>query len=83
MATWMIENKPKILNLLGSPERELLRERTIEFPNGQRETHTKCYKVSRDSLLFALCFENFQLQRREGQTSNSRLPGRDGIHFGT
>ena len=58
-------------------------ERTIEFPNGQRETHTKCYKVSRDSLLFALCFENFQLQRREGQTSNSRLRGRDGIHFGT
>ena len=23
-------------------------ERTIEFPNGQRETHTKCYKVSRN-----------------------------------
>ena len=22
-------------------------ERTIEFPNGQRETHTKYYKVSR------------------------------------
>ena len=59
-------------------------ERTIKFPNGQRETHPKCYKVSGDTpFLFALCFENFQLQRREGQTSNSRLRGRDGIHFGT
>ena len=30
-------------------------ERTIEFPNGQRETHTKCYKVSRDTaFLFVL-----------------------------
>ena len=27
-------------------------ERTIEFPNGQRETHTKFYKVSRISLSF-------------------------------
>ena len=25
-------------------------ERTIEFPNGQRETHTKYYKVSRGFL---------------------------------
>ena len=58
-------------------------EGTIEFPNGQRETHTKCYKLSGDTpFLFALCFENFQLQRREGQTFTSRLRGTDGIHFG-
>ena len=31
-------------------------ERTIEFPNGQRETHTKCYKVSRNKPFCALCF---------------------------
>ena len=30
-------------------------ERTIEFPNGQRETHTKCYKVSRNKPFCALC----------------------------
>ena len=27
-------------------------ERTIEFPNGQRETHTKYYKVSKRSCCF-------------------------------
>ena len=27
-------------------------ERTIEFPNGQRETHTKCYKVSGHNILY-------------------------------
>ena len=29
-------------------------ERTIEFPNGQRETHTKCYKVSGDTTFCTL-----------------------------
>ena len=29
-------------------------ERTIEFPNGQRETHTKCYKVSGDKTVCTL-----------------------------
>ena len=35
-------------------------ERTIEFPNGQRGTHTKCYKVSRDTpfcTLYLVLFE--------------------------
>ena len=29
-------------------------ERTIEFPNGQREIHTKCYKVSGDKTVCTL-----------------------------
>ena len=35
-------------------------ERTIEFPNGQRETHTKCYKVSRDIPFCTLCLVLFE-----------------------
>ena len=41
-------------------------ERTIEFPNGQRETHTKCYKVSGDThfcLLFVLRTSNYKEER--------------------
>ena len=41
-------------------------ERTIEFPNGQRETHTKCYKVSGDThfcLLFVLKTSNYKEER--------------------
>ena len=36
-------------------------ERTIEFPNGQRETHTKCYKVSTDTPFCTLCLVLFEL----------------------
>ena len=48
-------------------------ERTIEFPNGQRETHTKYYKVSESRFLLVLVKLTF-LANCPRQLRLSRFP---------